>query len=307
MTSKRFKFATWKGTLRSALVVVGLYGAGVFAWNALFVPHFSGLRLGEPALVKPAELWRIGQHGEFFRYGTPGDDTLIIAGDSRVQRGIVLEEFREEGLGPVVALTRPAGRALDLLRLVDENLPARAVICLSPLGLYNELDRPLAEFPKKGRFTRRFDKWSGDRADMLRRRIAEPMLPPAWRYGWYGGFDQDKYFEAFRTSFREETRAARLGKLQEAEQFLIALKNKGWRIECVRIPTYGPMRAIEDEGFDPQLFVEMCARVGVPYKDYGTVENATSDGSHLGVAGARAFSEELARDLKQAQGMLPKR
>ena len=307
MGSKRFEFATWKDTLRTALVVMVAYGLGVLAWNTLFVPHFSGLRLGEPALVKPTELWRIGQHGEMFRYGKPGEDTLWIAGDSRVQRGIVLEEFREEGLGPVVALTRPAGRTLDLLRLVDENLPARAVICLSPLGLFNGLDRPLEELPEKERFTRRFDQWSGDWADMFRRRLAEPMIPPAWRFGWFGGFAQDKYFWAFRNELREETREERLGKLHEVEQFLVALKNKGWRIQCVRIPTYGPMRAIEDEGFDPQLFVDMCARAGIPYRDYGVVENATSDGSHLGVAGAREFSQQLAKDLKERPEMMPKK
>ncbi len=293
-------FATWKGTLSSALWVVALYGVGVLAWRTFAVPKFDGLRLGEPALIKPDKLWREGQHGEMLRYGSAKPGALAIVGDSRVLHGVVLEPFREADLGPVYALTRPAGRTLELLRLVDEQLPGRLVLAVSPLGLYNEI---WTESPAKVAFPRRVDDWTEDWVDMLRRRIAEPMIPPVWRYGWFGGFGQEKYFGAFRTSLRSETHAVRLGKLAELEQFLTALKGKGWEIACVRIPTYAPMRAIEDEAFDPRLFVEVCERVGVPFKDYGTVENATSDGSHLGVAGARAFSAELAEDLRAIPGM----
>ncbi|HPF12638.1 MAG TPA: hypothetical protein P5218_03120 [Planctomycetota bacterium] len=297
--------ATWKSTLvQSAIVVVG-YALGVLAWRTFMVPHFSGLRLGEPALVRPTELWRPNLHGVVYRYQDPKPGALVVAGDSRVQRGVVLDKLEDAGLAPVYALTRPAAQTLDLLRVIDEQLPARAVIALSPLGLENDQSAPLAEEPDHGSLPRRIDAWTSDWADMYRRRLAEPMIPPAWRYGWFGGFGQDKFFRAFEHSLRPETRASRLEKLDEVRRFLGAMKDKGWHIACVRIPTYGPMRAIEDEAFDPELFVSMCLELGLPYIDYGaTGEYPTSDGSHLGVAGARAWSARLAQDLLKLPGMV---
>ncbi|MCA9003409.1 MAG: hypothetical protein KDB61_15905, partial [Planctomycetes bacterium] len=232
-------------------------------------------------------------------------DGLVIVGSSRAQRDIVISEMEDEGIGPVWVLTRPAAITLDLLSLVDENLPGRCVIALSPLGLGNEQAAPLMEKPKELPFNRRFDAWSSDWADMYRRRIAEPMLPPAWRFGWFGGFGQEKYFKAISYSLRPETRPARLVALQEVKEFIQALKDKGWQITCIRFPTYGPMRDLEDETFDPTLFDRMCADIGVPYIDYGKGPYVTSDGSHLGVAGAREFSRQLARDLMEIPGMGP--
>ena len=73
------------------------------------------------------------------------------------------------------------------------------------------------------------------------------------------------------------------------------MRDKGWKIACVRIPTHGPMRAIEDEAFDPALFEAMGDRLGVPFVDYGVVEGETSDGSHLGVGGARRLLAAVGR------------
>ncbi len=297
--------ATWRGTLRSAAWVLLVYGLGVLLWRHLAVPHFSPLRLGEPALTQPVELWRPGQHGLIFRYGRPTPESLHVIGDSRVQRGIVTEEMRAAGMGPTVAWTRPAAQTLDLLRLVDEQLPGRLVVALSPLGLHNEQAAALMEEPEKPSAARRLDAWTSEWADRLRRRVAEPVLPPAWRFGWFGGFEQDKFFDAFRHSLRPESRERRLEKFHEVESFLGAMRDKGWAITCVRIPTHGPMRAIEDEAFDPQLFVAMGERLGLPFLDYGVVEGETSDGSHLGVGGARRFSRQLAEDLKGLPGMAP--
>ena len=303
--SSKTQFATWKQTLQTAGIVVVAYWLGVWAWRAFAVPNFSPLRLGEPDLVRPAELWRPGQHGLIFRYGKPVPGAVHVIGDSRVQRGIVTKAMEGEGIGSTVAWTRPAARTLDLLKLVDEQLPSRLVVALSPLGLQNEQAAPLHEEPEAPPLPRRFDDWSADWADMLRRRLAEPVLPPAWRFGWYGGFEQDKFFDAFRHSLRPETRDARLEQLAQVEGFLVAMRAKGWQIACVRIPTYGPMRAIEDEAFDPNLFAAMCTRVGVPFVDYGVVEGETSDGSHLGVGGARRFSRQLAEELLQLPGWRP--
>ncbi|MEZ5975016.1 MAG: hypothetical protein R3E96_09295 [Planctomycetota bacterium] len=302
----RAPIATWRNTWLTGLVVLAAYGVGILAWRTLAVPRFDGLRLGEPELVRPDPVWRLGQHGVAFRYGAPAANALAIVGDSRVQRGIQLREFRAAGLGPVYALTRPAALTLELLTLVDEQPPARLVVCLSPLGLLNDQAQPLEGPPDTRSLPRRIDSWTSDEADMLRRRIAEPMLPPVWRYGWFGGFGQEKFFQAFRDSLRPDTREGRLGKLDELRQFLAALKAKGWHITCVRIPTYAPMRAIEDEAFDPALFTQMCAEVGVPFFDYGSgPEYTTSDGSHLGVAGAKAFSADLAQKLAGMESMRP--
>ncbi len=304
--SSRHSIATWRSTLRSAGWVLLVYGVGVWLWNAFAVPHFSPLRLGEPALVKPVEFWRPGQHGLIFRYGTPTPGALHVIGDSRVQRGIVTGEMEDAGMGTTVAWTRPAAQTLDLLRLVDEQMPARLVVALSPLGLHNEQAAPLGEAPQEPYPPRRLDAFTADWADMFRRRLAEPVLPPAWRFGWFGGFGQDKFFEAFRHSLRPESREPRREKLRQVEAFLGAMRDKGWSIVCVRIPTYGPMRAIEDEAFDPALFEGLCERLQLPYLDYGVVEGETSDGSHLGVGGARRFSRQLAQDLASQPGMAPR-
>ena len=180
------RFATWKQTLQTAGLVAAVYLLGVLAWRTFAVPNFSPLRLGEPELVRPVEIWRPGQHGLIFRYGKPVPGAAHVIGDSRVQRGIVTGVMEDAGLGPTVAWTRPAARTLDLLRLVDEQLPGRLVVALSPLGLQNEQAAPLHEEPEALPLPRRFDDWSADWADMLRRRVAEPVLPPAWRFGWYG-------------------------------------------------------------------------------------------------------------------------
>ncbi len=299
------KPTTWKQTLAQTGVVALLYVFGVAAWNAFMVPNMDGRRLGEPSLVPFAKEWRPGQHGIVQRYGEASRDGVVIVGSSRAHRAIKISEMEAEGVGSVWVLTRPAALTLDLLSLVDENLPGRCVIALSPLGLGNEQAQPMMELPPKKRFNRRFDAWSGEWADMYRRRVAEPVLPPAWRFGWFGGFEQDKYFNAIRHSLRLETREARLGKLEEVKAFIAALKAKGWNVTCIRFPTYGPMRDIEDETFDGNLFDVMCAEVGVPYIDYGSGDYTTSDGSHLGVEGATKFSRKLAQDLLALPGMGP--
>ncbi|MDF1839607.1 MAG: hypothetical protein P1V35_17190 [Planctomycetota bacterium] len=299
------KPSTWKQTLAQAGAVVVLYLLGLMAWNTLMVPNMDGLRLGEPILSPPVEQWRPGQHGIIYRFGETHPDGLVGVGSSRAQRAIRIAEMEGEGVGPVWVLSRPAALTLDLLSLVDENLPGRCVIALSPLGLGNEQAQPMMEPPAQKPFNRRFDAWSSDWADMYRRRVAEPMLPPAWRYGWFGGFGQEKYFDAIRYSLRPETREARFAVLEEVQAFITALKAKGWNITCIRFPTYGPMRDIEDETFDGNLFTVMCDEVGVPYIDYGSGDYTTSDGSHLGVEGATQFSRKLAQDLLALPGMGP--
>ena len=300
------KPTTWKQTLAQTGAVVGLYLLGLAAWHTFMMPNMDGLRLGEPALVPLIEEWRIGQHGIIHRYGEAHRDGVVIVGSSRAHRAIKISEMEDEGLGPVWVLTRPAALTLDLLSLVDENLPGRCVIALSPLGLGNEQAQPMMEPPVQRSFNRRFDTWSSDWADMYRRRLAEPVLPPAWRYGWFGGFGQEKYFDAIRTSLRPETREARFAVLAEVEAFIAALKAKGWSVTCIRFPTYGPMRALEDETFDGNLFTVMCDKLGVPYLDYGSGDYTTSDGSHLGVEGATLFSRKLAQDLMAIPGMGPR-
>ncbi|MFT4648386.1 MAG: hypothetical protein ACI87O_000549 [Planctomycetota bacterium] len=297
--------STWKQTLAQTGAVVVVYLLGLAAWHAFMVPNMNGLRLGEPALVPFAEEWRPGQHGIIQRYGKARRDGVVIVGSSRAHRAIKISEMEHAGVGPVWVLTRPAALTLDLLSLVDESLPGRCVIALSPLGLGNEQAQPMLERPKQKRFNRRFDTWSSDWADMYRRRLAEPVLPPAWRYGWFGGFGQDKYSEAITYSLRPETREARFAALEEVKSFIGSLKTKGWNVTCIRFPTYGPMRDIEDKAFDGNLFEVMCGEIGVPYIDYGSGEYPTSDGSHLGVAAAIKFSNRLAQDLLAIPGMGP--
>ncbi|MCP5021002.1 MAG: hypothetical protein GY930_04415 [bacterium] len=296
---------TWKQTLAQTGAVVVLYLLGLVAWNTLMVPNMDGRRLGEPALMPFAPEWRKGQHGVIQRYGNASRDGVVIVGSSRAHRAIKISEMEDEGVGPVWVLTRPAALILDLLSLVDENLPGRCVIALSPLGLGNDQAQPMMEPPPQKPFNRRFDVWSADWADAYRGRLAEPMLPPAWRFGWFGGFGQEKYFKAIEFSLRPETREARFGMLEEVKAFIAALKAKGWNVTCIRFPTYGPMRAIEDKTFDGNLFTHMCADLGVPYIDYGSGDYSTSDGSHLGVEGATKFSRKLAQDLLEIPGMGP--
>ena len=95
------------------------------------------------------------------------------------------------------------------------------------------------------------------------------------------------------------------GRLRALRQTIELLKKHG-RVCLVRLPV-GPslyqLEQVYQPGFD-ELMHEAAAALAVPYLDYSTQTFVTTDGNHLQRAASKAFSERLAKELKQLQVLM---
>ncbi|GAB3320634.1 hypothetical protein GCM10027511_31090 [Hymenobacter humi] len=90
------------------------------------------------------------------------------------------------------------------------------------------------------------------------------------------------------------------GRMQALRQLIELLKPHG-HVYLVRLPVGPGLLQLEQTyqpGFD-QLMRETASSSQVPYLDYSTQPYATTDGNHLQQAASKAFSQQLARDLKR--------
>ncbi|WP_035567139.1 SGNH/GDSL hydrolase family protein [Hymenobacter sp. IS2118] len=90
------------------------------------------------------------------------------------------------------------------------------------------------------------------------------------------------------------------GRLQALRQTIQLLKQHG-RVYVVRLPVGPGLLQLEQTyqpGFD-QLMRRLAATSAVPYLDYSAQPYATTDGNHLQKAASKAFSQQLAEDLKK--------
>ncbi|HEX8655988.1 MAG TPA: hypothetical protein VF690_00550 [Hymenobacter sp.] len=89
-------------------------------------------------------------------------------------------------------------------------------------------------------------------------------------------------------------------RMRALRQTIAFLKPHG-RVYLVRLPMGAPLLRLEQAyqpGFD-RLMRETSSALAVPYLDYSTQPYATTDGNHLRQAASRAFTQQLAEDLKQ--------
>lgn len=246
-------------------------------------------------------------YSPIYRVGEIGPESLVVAGDSRVQSGVSREILDDAGLGPTALLTGPSGQLRDVLRIAREAPARRLVLALSVLSIEGEPDpgfrrqlRRLREPPDRGDVDAALDTWLGDQ----RRRWITPIATDSWRSSWFGTPDPLAQIEAYRERLRLVSDEARARRLDQAARLLRELVGSGWTVVAVRLPTHPELRTVEDEVFAPDRFVEFCANLGIEYHDLGV--NATGyssrDGSHLLPSEGRRFSHELAKRL--AEGVL---
>jgi len=74
---------------------------------------------------------------------------LIVLGDSRVYRGIVVERLEEAGLGRVASLWSFGGEITTLLDAVREFRPRRLVLNLTPVGLHSRKNPVMTEIMRE--------------------------------------------------------------------------------------------------------------------------------------------------------------
>lgn len=291
----------WIAAARRGAAVAGVTCAGVFAWNRLVVPAFPDDRVGshhtEVAVFQDVPTLR----GPVYRYGEDAGSGLLIAGDSRVQAGIVAREFERAGLGPVCVLSGPSAQLFDLLQVAGGMQPRHLVICLSPLSVHWEMHAGMVAELEQGR-----DRWATAQIDsrlnewvsVSRRRLTEPLYPRVWDEGWFGGLDPRGSTTMYRRMLRPRSHGRRLAELRKIWDRLKEMQAQGWDLECIRLPISAQLRGVEDKCFEPSLFVGMCKNLGVPYTDFQDLAIPTADGSHVVAGRAPAMSRRIARRLQ---------
>lgn len=297
--------STTRGTL-PILWTAALFAAGIALWKAAV----------EPALPPDARTlqWTRGRfvdvpraYSPIYRVGDIGPESLVVAGDSRVQSGVSREILDDAGLGPTALLTGPSGQLRDLLRIARDTPARRLVLALSVLSIEGEPDRGfrrqlrrLREPLDRAGVDAALDSWLGDQ----RRRLITPIMTDSWRTAWFGTPDPLAQVEGYRARLQLVSDDARVKRLRQARGLLRALLDEGWTVVCVRLPTNPELRTVEDEAFAPDRFVEFCAELGIEYHDLGAdaAGYSSRDGSHLLPSEGRRFSRELAARL--AAGVL---
>lgn len=246
--------------------------------------------------------WYVNGTVSLYLKGEPRAEGWLAMGDSRANHGFDEERLADLGIDSLSVLWVGGAQLLDLLAAARE-LPCRKlVVALSPLEVYRvitsaEQERKQALGFMQRSFSQRVDAAIAERFIRLRSSLVYWQDTRGFSANWierpHPGATDDQQRNALGPPTREE----RARRLEQIEQALRELQAEGRSIACVRMPISASLRAVEDEAFDPDLFVQMCKRLGIPYEDYGTSE-PTIDGSHVTAEAARRLAPRLAELLR---------
>jgi len=247
---------------------------------------------------------------------------LIVAGDSRLNVGIAEPILSEKTGCSVRILARPANRGGQLVSLTRYLLtltPRRLVLAYSPASVYR---------PQKGEALPGHTGWMLSRTifdntiNMITARLRCRLIRPlTFEHGFYEHDQLEVYFSpltlygvAYPVRYRPrfcnksytkhlaEDREDRNEHLSLLTKNLKQLKEKGWNIVCIRMPTFHELREIEENAFPSDRFESICRNLDLPYFDYSQSDFATYDGTHIDAYQAEAFTSLLGDDLRERVG-----
>lgn len=226
--------------------------------------------------------------------------SVLVAGDSRVQRGLVLDELERGGLPRTAIVWGRGAKTLDLLELVRRYPSRRLVVALSTIGLYFQR-AALTPEPELS-FTESVDDWLRVRARAFQRGHVRMLDTTSWAWRWFEEREPGANDKRYKRFMAPETRVLRDEQLARLEAGLQALLTDGWDVVCVRMPIAPSLLAVEDEGFPRERFRAMCERLGIPFLDHVEEPYESYDGSHLTKREAARYSAFLGRELARVSG-----
>ncbi len=246
----------------------------------------------------------------------------IVAGDSRLNVGISEPILSEKTGSPVSILARPANRGGQLVSLTGYLLalpPRRLILAFSPASIFRNQKGEALPGQTDWMLSRKvFDDTINMMTDRIRSRLVRPLT---FEHGFYDHNQLEFYFSpltlygvAYPVSYRPrscnkpytthlaEGREEREQNLPLLEKNLAQLKEKGWDIVCIRMPTFHELREIEENAFPGEKFEGLCRRLDLLYFDYSRTGFITYDGTHMDAYQAEAFSNLLGDDLREKAG-----
>lgn len=220
-----------------------------------------------------------------YTYGGLDPAGVLIVGESRVPAAISLRILRRHGVEPVGVVWAALAQTRDVVRAARELPPRRLLVCLSPVGLYSQemprLVRSL-DTERERSLMQRIDKRLDDELDVFRQKLLRTTELSTWLRGPMATHREPRRQEGLYGGLvGESTRAPREERLLELTTMLREMRDAGWQIACVRLPAERGVERVEDAGFAPERFRDLCAGLGLPYLDMSGGDYMTSDGSHL--------------------------
>ena len=129
--------------------------------------------------------------------------------------------------------------------------------------------------------THGIDTYLGHFADRSRNLLLNPIEPAAWNLGFLRQEDRRRSDDAYQ-GVMKKSRAAELRKNAQSLALVLGkLKDRGWRLAAIRLPTDPGIRTIEDDGGAQDLIAGIVEELDIPFMDYGVWPDSSSDGSHL--------------------------
>lgn len=273
----------WLGPLPIVAAVIA-WILSLVAWRAFADPEAPSTFVKfDPNVERFADFeW---SRTPLFTYGDLDPDGILIVGESRVPAAVSLRILRRHGVEPVGVLWAALAQTRDVVRGARELPPRKLLVCLSPVGLYSaEMPRMVQSLAieRERTFMQRVDQRLDDELDVLRQKLLRTTELSTWLRGPSATHREPRRQEGMYAGLvGESTRAKRDERLVELTAALGEMRDAGWQIACVRLPAERGVEQIEDQGFAPERFRDMCAGLGVPYLDMTGGDYATSDGSHL--------------------------
>ncbi len=282
--------------MAGALGAIALLGA----WRLAFDPDRHTHEKYDP---QPRHFVDVeGAIAPLYLVGDGSADALLILGDSRAITDISLTVMARHGIEPAGVLWNGFAQLNYQLRAARSMPQRRLLLCLSPSGVYVAPMKRMAQLLESERavpLTKRIDARLGAMLDVLRVRMVRTLQPRDWTIGaGEHRTESERLVGLYRKLMDPEFRPIRQEQFEELRRNLRELRDTGRRILCVRLPASSMVEAVEDEGFPPAQFREMCTELGFPYLELSGLDLPTDDGTHLLGEDANAISAVLADWLR---------
>lgn len=288
---------SWRPLAVGALVAVVL----VAAWRGILQPRFPEANHRQIHEAGPLH-WFDGDRIPAYLTGpevTP--DTWLVLGDSRVFHAIDPPSLAAAGVEPVTMLWIGGAHVEDLLVAARELPARRLVVAFTPLSVHRERDEAAERRSARRRadipWRRRVDETLAVKTDEVRARLVRWVATLTWSSSWFEKTHPAATDAVLQRALAPKTREIRRAGLDRIATLLEELQAEGREITCVRFPISLSLKAIEEEAFDSELFVQMTRDLGIPYYDDSGMPVPTLDGSHVSFPGARSYARLLAERL----------
>lgn len=140
------------------------------------------------------------------------------------------------------------------------------------------------------------------RVDRWRSLVTQPIEPAEWQSAWFAPAAPRASDAVYRGLTAPDKADERADGAERVRRRLAELRDRGWRIACVRLPCDPGLRAIEDSSGTGAIVSGIVEGLGLPWHDFGAWPDAAGDGSHLHWRAADRATRELARWLREDLG-----